>query len=173
LRGAKIAIRIRTMMKLRYVLIAASLLVGCRKEPSVGPGSGGAPSPPPGDAVSIDAGAADAGAAPDAGGPADAAVTPAQDTPAQGSGGPAGGSKGTPGGSATGDSLPGQGQACAEGKCAAGLSCVEYYGIAGPRGPKFSSCEIRCGGGGKCPGGQTCVTIADGPGQVCRKPNEP
>jgi hypothetical protein len=61
-----------------------------------------------------------------------------------------------------------QGHPCAEGRCAPGLACVEYYGIAGPRGGKFTSCEIRCGAGGKCSGGQQCITVADGPGQVCR-----
>jgi eight-cysteine-cluster-containing protein len=65
--------------------------------------------------------------------------------------------------------LPGQGQTCAEGgRCHDGLTCVEYYGVAGKRGPKFSSCEIPCGRGKTCPDGQECVTIADGPGQVCR-----
>ena len=64
-----------------------------------------------------------------------------------------------------------QGMPCADGKCAAGLECVAYYGIAGPRGPQFTSCEIRCGMAGKgCPEGQKCITIADGPGQVCRPP---
>ena len=63
----------------------------------------------------------------------------------------------------------GQGMPCDDGKCQAGFECVSYYGIAGPRGPKFTSCEIRCGMGDKgCPSGQRCVTIADGPGQVCR-----
>ena len=64
-----------------------------------------------------------------------------------------------------------QGMPCADGKCAAGLTCVSYYGIAGPRGPKFTSCEIPCGLAGAsqgCPSGQKCITIADGPGQVCR-----
>jgi eight-cysteine-cluster-containing protein len=64
-----------------------------------------------------------------------------------------------------------QGMPCADGKCAAGLSCVKYYGIAGPNGPAFTSCEIRCGLSGAtkgCPAGQKCITIADGPGQVCR-----
>ena len=64
--------------------------------------------------------------------------------------------------------LPRQAEPCPAGRCAAGLACVEYYGIAGPRGGKFTSCEIRCGRGGACPGGQRCVTVADGPGQVCR-----
>jgi hypothetical protein len=45
---------------------------------------------------------------------------------------------------------------------------VRYYGIAGPRGPEFNSCEIRCGKGRPCPEQQTCVNIADGPGWVCR-----
>lgn len=57
----------------------------------------------------------------------------------------------------------------AEGTCGAPLECVKYYGIAGPRGPQFSSCEIRCDGKEGCPTGLECTTIADGPGQVCRK----
>lgn len=62
-----------------------------------------------------------------------------------------------------------QGQPCHDGKCAAGLTCVQYVGIAGARGPTFTSCEIRCGlAGASCPEGQHCITIADGPGQVCR-----
>lgn len=81
--------------------------------------------------------------------------------------GPGSGS-GSGSGSSAGAS-PKQGQTCPAGTCAAGLECVEYYGIAGPRGPKFTSCEIRCGGGKPCPSGQRCITIADGPGQVCRR----
>ena len=61
-----------------------------------------------------------------------------------------------------------QGQPCSDGHCGPGLRCVEYYGIAGPRGPAFSSCEIPCPGGKGCPAGQHCTTISDGPGQVCR-----
>jgi eight-cysteine-cluster-containing protein len=62
-----------------------------------------------------------------------------------------------------------QGDPCADGRCAQGLSCVGYYGIAGPRGPRFTSCEIPCGlAKSVCPEGQQCVTIADGPGAVCR-----
>jgi hypothetical protein len=65
---------------------------------------------------------------------------------------------------------PKQGEPCdAEGKCAHGLTCVKYYGVAGPRGPEMTSCEIRCKGTkGHCPKAQSCVTIADGPGAVCR-----
>ena len=64
---------------------------------------------------------------------------------------------------------PAQGQPCGDGgRCAKGLTCVEYYGIAGPRGPRMGSCEIRCPGGKGCPAGQICTTISDGPGQVCR-----
>jgi hypothetical protein len=63
-----------------------------------------------------------------------------------------------------------QGQPCQNGKCPAPLTCITYYGIAGPRGPAFTSCEIPCAGGAKCPKGQTCVVVADGPGQVCRSP---
>lgn len=94
-------------------------------------------------------------------------------SPGSGSSGPiepppgSGGGSGAGSGSSSG-ALPKQAQTCPGGKCAAGLECVEYFGIAGPRGPKFTSCEIRCGGGKPCPGGQRCITIADGPGQVCR-----
>jgi hypothetical protein len=56
----------------------------------------------------------------------------------------------------------GAGDACGEG------TCVSYYGIAGPRGPQFKSCEIRCDPKGGCADGRKCVTVADGPGMVCR-----
>jgi eight-cysteine-cluster-containing protein len=73
------------------------------------------------------------------------------------------GGGGDPGGGAA------QGMKCDDGKCAEGLSCVSYYGIAGPSGPKFTSCEIPCPlPESTCPDGQTCITIADGPGRVCR-----
>lgn len=62
-----------------------------------------------------------------------------------------------------------QGGDCSGGhRCAEGLECVRYYGIAGARGPEFATCERRCADGGTCPLGQRCVTIADGPGEVCR-----
>jgi hypothetical protein len=63
-----------------------------------------------------------------------------------------------------------QGEPCdAAGQCGGKpLECVKFYGIAGARGPQFTSCEIRCGENGECPKGQSCRTIADGPGQVCR-----
>ncbi|MBX7083195.1 MAG: hypothetical protein K1X88_28570 [Nannocystaceae bacterium] len=57
---------------------------------------------------------------------------------------------------------------CGGKTCTEGRECVEYYGIAGPGGPKFSSCEWRCNKGQSCPEGTTCTTIADGPGAVCR-----
>lgn len=49
-------------------------------------------------------------------------------------------------------------------------SCAKYYGIAGPSGPEFSSCEIACDTKPGCPDGTECATIADGPGAVCRPP---
>lgn len=53
--------------------------------------------------------------------------------------------------------------------CAAPAECIEYFGIAGPRGPKFYSCEIRCTPSKPgCPDGTACVTVVDGPGSVCR-----
>jgi hypothetical protein len=65
-----------------------------------------------------------------------------------------------------------QGEKCDDGTtCEAGLTCVKYYGIAGPNGPEFTSCEIPCPEEtSTCPEGQQCITIADGPGRVCRPP---
>lgn len=66
---------------------------------------------------------------------------------------------------------PGIGETCGpDDRCAAGLSCVRYYGIAGKQGPEFKSCEVRCDDSTACPKGLTCMTVSDGPGQVCRKP---
>ena len=63
----------------------------------------------------------------------------------------------------------GYGDPCSpDGKCADGMTCVKYYGVAGPSGPEFSSCEVKCGLKKKCPSGTTCRTIHDGPGSVCR-----
>ncbi|MEO8553502.1 MAG: hypothetical protein ABI678_26190 [Kofleriaceae bacterium] len=52
--------------------------------------------------------------------------------------------------------------------CEAPATCVDYYGIAGARGPQFHSCEIKCDASTACPDGKKCATIADGPGSVCR-----
>ena len=57
---------------------------------------------------------------------------------------------------------------CGDKQCKPGQECVGYYGIAGPRGPKFESCEWRCDRKQACPSGTKCTTIADGPGAVCR-----
>jgi eight-cysteine-cluster-containing protein len=60
---------------------------------------------------------------------------------------------------------------CATVLCQPPRTCLEYYGIAGPSGPKFASCEVACDPTSKknsCPEGTSCVTIADGPGNVCR-----
>ena len=66
---------------------------------------------------------------------------------------------------------PPGGPACGEKTCAADEECISYYGVAGPAGPKFQECGIRCkpdSGSGGCPAGKSCTTIADGPGSVCR-----
>ena len=60
------------------------------------------------------------------------------------------------------------GPACGDKTCAADEQCIEYYGVAGPSGPKFKECGIPCPSGKGCPSGKTCQTIADGPGPVCR-----
>lgn len=62
----------------------------------------------------------------------------------------------------------GGGAVCGDKTCAADEQCIEYYGIAGPSGPKFKECGIPCPSGKGCPEGKTCQTIADGPGPVCR-----
>src|SRR5262245_59762291 len=61
-----------------------------------------------------------------------------------------------------------QGEACSDMDCDDGLDCIEYYGVGGAQGPTFTSCEIPCSDSDGCPDGQSCITIADGPGQVCR-----
>ena len=90
--------------------------------------------------------------------------------PAQGSGSDmAPGAQGS--GSAAGDPAatgPKLGETCGPNDTCGEGTCVTYYGIAGPRGPAFKSCEIKCAGGTPCPATKSCVTVADGPGQVCR-----
>lgn len=101
--------------------------------------------------------------------------TPTEDPKPTG-GGPTGSATQTPSGSGTNPTTPaptggpGIGEACGPNdSCAAPATCVSYYGIAGPRGPQFKTCEVKCAGkGATCPGGKQCVTIADGPGSVCR-----
>jgi eight-cysteine-cluster-containing protein len=80
-----------------------------------------------------------------------------------------------PGGASTDKPAPNSGEApggasatCGTTTCKPGQECISYYGIAGPKGPKFESCEWRCGKDGSCPKGTKCVTVADGPGRVCR-----
>jgi len=75
----------------------------------------------------------------------------------------------TTGGGEPGGGGPSFGEKCGPADiCATGLKCVSYYGIAGPRGPQFKSCEKTCAADTDCPTGKKCTTIADGPGQVCR-----
>jgi hypothetical protein len=89
--------------------------------------------------------------------------------------GPAPGSGAEPGGPTaepprTGPKL---GETCGPGDTCGEGSCVKYYGIAGPRGPEFTSCEIRCDAQGGCADGRQCITVADGPGSVCRDREPP
>jgi hypothetical protein len=73
-------------------------------------------------------------------------------------------------GSATGQGGGGPGlhEKCGPNDSCGVGECVTYFGIAGPRGPQFKTCEIKCDATTKCPAGTSCGVIADGPGQVCR-----
>ena len=78
-------------------------------------------------------------------------------------------------GASAGQAGPGDGPtdlvACGDKTCAADEECIAYYGVAGPRGPQFQECGIRCKQGAPndgCAAGKRCQTIADGPGPVCR-----
>ncbi len=74
--------------------------------------------------------------------------------------------------SCSASTLPTAGESCTSGgQCAPGYSCTSYYGIAGPSGPLFRSCEMPCQTDAACGSGLTCVTISDGPGRVCRARN--
>jgi hypothetical protein len=98
--------------------------------------------------------------------------TPTPGTPAPTQGSPTKGSGGTTAEPAPNwpKGTPGIGDNCGPNDtCGKGLTCVSYYGIAGARGPQFKTCEIKCKADASCPADHKCVTIADGPGQVCRK----
>lgn len=61
--------------------------------------------------------------------------------------------------------IAGQGEDCSKGQqCAEGYTCVSYFGIAGN---EFKSCEIPCSKQTHCPVGQSCLSIADGPQNIC------
>jgi hypothetical protein len=86
-------------------------------------------------------------------------------TPGSGSAPGTGSGSGTP---TAGEERPKLGEPCAANDVCGEGTCVKYYGIAGPRGGEFKSCEIRCDADGRCEGSRKCITVADGPGQVCR-----
>ena len=95
-------------------------------------------------------------------------------TTAVASGSPSGAPSPGPNATAQAPSRGGEGEPCGELTCPPGKTCITFYGIAGPAGPKFHACEVKCTPGGKpaCPPGQSCTIIADGPGQVCRPSHE-
>ena len=65
----------------------------------------------------------------------------------------------------------GGGAPCGDAVCRPEETCIGYYGIAGPSGPMFYTCAIPCRRGAPndgCPEGRRCVTIADGPGDICQ-----
>ena len=144
------------MKRLAIALVLAAACSGGKSNTPTPPPGSDMPTPtepPPTDPGSgYTTPPADAGSGPQQG-PADAGSGP-QQGPADGGGAPSGG----------GPKLHakcGPGDSCGEG------TCVTYYGIAGPRGPQFKTCEIKCDKTTKCPTGTKCSTVADGPGQVC------
>jgi hypothetical protein len=86
-----------------------------------------------------------------------------------------GGSPSTGGASGAGGatSIAGLHSSCVNNTCPAGsgLTPVTYYGVAGTSGPQFCNCEIPCGTSATtsatCPGNMRCISIHDGPGDVC------
>jgi translation initiation factor IF-2 len=170
------------------IAMGAALIVACSRSPETPPlkadaaaavaAPDAAPTPPLADAASTRA-TADAGpaaAAPEAA-PEAAPTTPEAPAPRPGPAvkpepkSPPAGLPGRERKRPAPAAAPGQGARCTDGgRCADGLTCIEYHGIAGAAGPTFTSCEIPCGGKARCPAGQRCITISDGPGSVCRKP---
>lgn len=56
--------------------------------------------------------------------------------------------------------------------CKAGLTPITYHGLVSENGPEHCSCSLPCTDDdplAPCPEGSECMTIADGPGQVCVK----
>jgi hypothetical protein len=90
---------------------------------------------------------------------------------ASGSASGGGGNSGSGGNVASGGAAgweEAQGKPCPAAGCPAPLSCVSYCGFAGCDRGSFSSCEIECNPqADDCPAGQICVSVADGPGDVC------
>jgi len=62
----------------------------------------------------------------------------------------------------------GIGKSCGDVPCASDLSCVSYYGVAGPQGPLIETCEMTCATDADCPSDRHCVDATDGPKNVCR-----
>lgn len=61
--------------------------------------------------------------------------------------------------------ISGMGEDCSKGQqCAEGYTCISYFGIAGN---ELKSCEISCKKNIHCPIGQNCISIADGPQDIC------
>lgn len=61
--------------------------------------------------------------------------------------------------------ISGMGEDCSKGQqCAEGYTCIGFFGIAGN---ELKSCEISCKKDIHCPIGQSCISIADGPQDIC------
>jgi len=154
---------------LARILAALLLVAACMKESPTPAGSGPAPAPgtaTPGTGPDPSAGApappATGTPAPPATGPTTPPATGTPTPPAPKPTSPPAPKPTSPGAGPKLGEPCGAGDACGEG------TCVTYYGIAGPRGPAFKSCEVRCDAQRRCAGGRKCITVADGPGEVCR-----
>jgi hypothetical protein len=83
-----------------------------------------------------------------------------------------GGSSAQAGAAPTAPGTDGLNAACgADAGCAAGLTPVHFYGVAGMSGPEFCWCTIPCADNPDvCPDGTACTNLSDGPGTVCFAP---
>ena len=86
-----------------------------------------------------------------------------------GSGGAGAGAGSAGAAGSAGVSIDDLGKPCVDGACPAGITPVTYCGFAGCP-PDLCSCEIPCDKDPNvCPAGTQCVTVSDGPGEVCSK----
>lgn len=56
---------------------------------------------------------------------------------------------------------------CTAASCPPSMQCLAWYGVSGPLGPKYMTCEIPCDPASpSCPNGLSCAGSGDGPPPV-------